>query len=558
MSIQTTDQGDQSIVAAEDSTELAVLYGSQTGNAEYLAHEIQGKASAEGHQVTVSSLDDWLRSGPRQLHRLLVVTSTHDNGHMPDNAAEFWDWLNLLGPGALNGLPYAVLSIGDSMYEDFCKAGHDIDTRLEQLGAVRVVPSIDCDVDFEFTAEKWAAPAVRELLAAAPRPAVAPMIHLLGSAEPDTTARGAERIHTARIVASRPLSAPGSAKQVMHYELAFDDGTFEYEPGDSIAVSIANSDTLVNEWLAVFDGGGLARHHDQPLRTLLKHEVELRLPHPGLIVGLARRRPDSAAILRIIALMQSGDRAQLDSWLGDRDVLDVLTDLDCLDLPIEEIVPELGRLQRRDYSISSSPLRDSGRVHITVSGVEYAGRRGTYRGAATDFLAERARDGRAFQVQRVPAHEFRLPADAVPIIMIGPGVGVAPFRAFLRHRAALGAPGRNWLFFGDQHRQLDWLYEDEFRQLTEHGLLTRLDVAFSRDQEAKRYVQHEMLANAAEIRSWIAAGAYVFVCGDKAQMAPDVDRAMAVILAGGDATESAGQQALASLKNSARYVKDVY
>lgn len=537
------------------TAELTILFGSQTGNAEYLAHQIHAKAAKAGQSVSLSSLEDWLHAGPEDIRRLLVVTSTHDNGHMPDNAAEFWDWLQGQDEGALDGLPYAVLSIGDSMYDDFCKAGHDIDSRLQQLGAMRIVDGVDCDIDFEFTAAKWAGPAVEKLFASA---AWGGAVSAGEAAAGAPSAVAGEREQRARVAEARVLSKPGSAKRVTHYELVF-DAPFDYEPGDSIAVFPTNSDELVGEWLAVFaDRDVQFGDRLRSLREVLRDDVEIRLPHPGLVVGLARIRPDQPAIRRILALIQSGDREQLDAWLWGRDVLDVLTDLDCLSVPIEELLAEMRPLQHRDYSIASSPVRDDGRVHLTVNGVSYEGTRGEYRGVATDFLAARAQDGAWFTVKRLAAHEFRLPDQSAPVVMIGPGVGIAPFRAFLRHRQAVGASGMNWLFFGDQHRDLDWLYEDELCAMQQDGGLTRLDLAFSRDHAEKHYVQDEIVKGAQELASWIDAGAYIFVCGDKSRMAPDVDRALATVLAQATGSEAGGQAALASLKSAGRYVKDVY
>lgn len=552
MTMQSSVAEGETMMVASDTAELTILFGSQTGNAEYLAFQIHGKAEKAGNNVQLASLEDWLHSGDRQLQRLLVVTSTHDNGHMPDNAAEFWDWLQQLPSGAFEGLPYAVLSIGDSMYEDFCKAGHDIDERLEALGAVRIVESIDCDIDFEFSAERWAKPAVQQLLDAQPWDGAV-------AADPDNADQtvgdkpaSSDRNRTARVVATEHLSKPGSAKYVAHYELAFDE-PFAYAPGDSLSVFPKNSDRLVSQWIEAY---GEQVVDGRPLREILAHDVELRLPHPGLIVGLSRLQPDNQSVSEIIDLIQSGSRERLDAWLWGRDVLDVITDLGCQGVPVAEVLAELRPLQHRDYSISSSPLRDDGRLHITVAGVQYERGRGEHQGTATEFLRERSEDGAPFEVRRVPAHEFTLPADDQPVIMIGPGVGVAPFRAFLRHRDATGASGRNWLFFGDQHRAYDWLYEDEFEGLAKRGVLHKLDVAFSRDQAEKLYVQHVMLAHADELRSWVEDGAYIFVCGDKTRMAADVDRALVDILGEGDS--SSGEKRVAALKAAGRYVKDVY
>lgn len=552
MSILTDFHGERAIVTGSETPDLTILYGSQTGNAEYLAYQIHTAAQKNNDSVALASLEGWLHSGERSLRRLLVVTSTHDNGHMPDNASDFWEWLKDLEPGSLAGLPYAVLSIGDSMYDDFCKAGHDIDQRLEALGAVRVVDGVDCDIDFEFTATKWAKPAVAELLGADAWEDEAPETSPGGSVT--TSAANGEHRVRARIVASRELSKPGSAKQVTHYEIAVEDGAFSYEPGDSISVFISNSDDLVDEWLRVFGDGTVAQEGEtRALVDVLRNEVELRQPHPGLIVSLSRLQPDNVAVQRLVDLIQAGEREELDAWMWGRDVLDVLADLGCLDVPIQEILDNLRPLQHRDYSIASSPVGDDGRVHLTVNGVRYDANGRAHDGAATAFLRARAEDGASFEVRRVPAHEFRLPAADVPVVMIGPGVGVAPFRAFLRHRDAVGAGGRNWLFFGDQHREHDFLYEEELGDLANRGTLTRLDLAFSRDQAEKHYVQDEVRAAGDQLREWVADGAYIFVCGDKARMAPDVDRALADVLNKG--TEGS---TLNDLRAAGRYVKDVY
>ncbi|GAA4773497.1 sulfite reductase flavoprotein subunit alpha [Citricoccus nitrophenolicus] len=540
--------------------ELTILFGSETGNAEFLAHQIQGDATNSGVETDIASLDEWLHGKEKAMSRLLLVTSTYDNGHMPSNASEFWDWLQRLEPGAFDGLPYAALAIGDSMYEDFCKATHDLDGRLEELGAVRVVDSVDCDVDFDFTAGDWYPGALEALRSSAPwaRQVVETEV------EPEPVSdeeKPADVLHSTRIAAARRLSGESSGKCVMHYELEFPDAPFEYQPGDSIAVFPRNSDALVDEWLAAFGADGRTMvtvgNRELPLADALREELELNLAHPGLLLALARLRPENELAQEGVRVIQTGDRETLDSWLWDRDVLDVLRDLDCLVLPIELVLAELRPMQHRAYSIASSPLSDGDTVHITVSAVEYDAHERTHHGAASRFLERAAETGETFTTKILPAHEFRLPADEVPVIMIGPGVGVAPFRSFLRHREASTCTGRNWLFFGDQHRAHDYLYEDEFEAQADSGLLTQVSLAFSRDQEDKHYVQHDMLTRADEIRAWLDEGAHVFVCGDKTRMARDVDNALLEILADGQSTIIAGTK-LAQLKASGRYVKDVY
>lgn len=542
---------------AVKTTSLTILFGSQTGNAEYLAHQIQEESTSDDFKVDVLSLEEWLHSSSRSLERLLVVTSTHDNGHMPDNAAPFWDWLNELEPGALEGLPYAVLSIGDSMYEDFCKAGHDIDQRLQELGAERAIESVDCDVDFEFSAAKWATRAIAALAATDSWETELAMQEPSPSNAPEPAQQ--DQRHSARVVGFRQLSIAGSTKNVVHYELAF-DGPFEYQPGDSITVFPANSEELVDQWITAFDAEDAeldGPYAGRKVRDVLRNDVELRIPHLGLVMSLSRLRPENEAVQEAAQMIQSGERSELEDWLWGKDVLDILTQLNCLALPISDVIKELRPLQHRDYSIASSPIKDDGSLHLTVNAVEYSANERTHKGVATSFLAERGLTGEPFEVRRLPAHEFRLPPNDVPVIMIGPGVGVAPFRAFLRHRDACGATGRNWLFFGDRNSAFDWIYKEEFSELLDSGVLDRLDVAFSRDGSEKHYVQDRMLANADDILQWIDEGAHIFVCGDKTRMAADVDRSLLRILAG-KFGEAGAQAELQELKSSARYVKDVY
>ncbi|MDJ1370035.1 diflavin oxidoreductase [Gulosibacter molinativorax] len=559
----TTITSSEGNTMTEDSTpvaDLKILYGSETGNAEYLAYQINEFAGEQGLTSELQSLEDWLHDEDHRISRLLIVTSTHDNGHMPTNAEDFWGWLGQLPAGAFEGLPYAVLSIGDSMYEDFCKAGHDIDGRLAELGAVRVTDSADCDIDFDLTAADWYPAALETLRETA---AWTGTIDDSGadSAEQIAEDRPQDAMVTARVVAARRLSGEGSAKHVTHYELEFEDDAFQYEPGDSIAVFPRNCDALVDEWMQLFNvaetdtvtvGGA-----EILARQALREEVELSLPHPGLLISIARVRPGNELAQDALRVIQEGDRETLDRWLWDKDIIDVLAELDCLNVTLQDVIDELRPIQHRAYSIASSPLVDGNRVHLTVSGVEYESFERHHRGTASAFLEQAAKTGEPFAAKRLPAHEFRIPEESAPVVMIGPGVGVAPFRSFLRHRVGSEASGKNWLFFGDQHRECDYLYEGEFTALEKDGRLDRLSLAFSRDQAEKHYVQDEMRRHGEELAAWLDEGGYVFVCGDKARMAPDVDRALFDVLEAQLGADSA-EARIAELKATGRFVKDVY
>lgn len=541
-----------------DTAELTILYGSETGNAEFLAHQICESATADGLQVEIAGLDEWLAREEHKLARLLIVTSTHDNGHMPGNANNYWNWLQVVEPFSLEGLPYAILSIGDSMYEDFCKAGQDLDDKLEELGALKVFDTAECDVDFEFTAGEWYPQALEALLDEDPwqqrEIEILEELKHLGEADlPEET------LYPTKVIAARRLSGPDSNKTVMHFELQSVGDVFSYEPGDSISLIPVNSESLVEEWITAFNADRnqtVECHGDsKSLFDALRYNYELSLPHPGLLLALAKLRPDNELAQDAVGVIERGDRETLEAWLWDRDVLDVLTELDCLDIPLPVVLEQLRPIQQRDYSISSSPLVDD-TIHITVSAVEYESHGRHHNGAASNFLQEAAQTGESFLTKIQPGREFSLPEDDKPVIMIGPGVGVAPFRSFLRHREAVGAKGRNWLFFGDQQRKCDYLYETEFEDLQQRESL-KVSLAFSRDQSEKHYVQHELQAHADEIREWIDKGAYIFICGDKVKMARDVDNAFMQIIANGERTITAGIK-FAQLKDSGRYVKDVY
>lgn len=557
----TETTSDMKETAVEDisaiTSDLTILYGSETGNAEFLASQILDAATESGTRANLMSLDDWAQLQTHEINRLLVVSSTYDNGHMPSNAGSFWAWLQRLEPDSLEGLPYAVLAIGDSMYEDFCKAAHDIDDQLMELGAMQVVESVDCDVDFEFTAAEWYPEALEALASVDPWE----QGELKTDVRPEPLDDSHDdRFFTAHISAHRRLSGPGSTKKVTHYELAFDE-EFEYQPGDSIAVFPQNSEELVDDWLKAFnvaeseiiEVGGV----EKPLREALREDFELSLPLPGLVLALAQLRPENETAKDAVNVIQRGDRDTLENWMWDRDVLDIIRELGCMDVPLKTVLAELRPLQHRAYSISSSPSSDANSIHITVSGVEYESHGRTHSGVASAFLDRAARNGESFRTKLLEAHEFRLPDNDARMIMIGPGVGVAPFRSFLRHREAVTATGQNWLFFGDREKEHDFLYQAEFEQWQEAGLLGQISLTFSRDQETKHYVHHEMIKRADEIREWLDDGAYIFVCGDKNRMARDVDRALMEIIANGGNSIYAGTE-MAKLKAAGRYVKDVY
>lgn len=534
--------------------DLTILYGSQTGNAEYLAYGISEQAAKTGLTVELIPLNDALQEGNLAWKRLLLVTSTHDNGHMPDNADAFWEWLQSCDEGQYRGLPYAVLAIGDSMYDDFCKAGQDFDQRLSALGAVPILDRIDCDVDFDMTSTGW----VKKLLETAPT-VEAWVPHQEVTVDPDSQYGSApEQWYEARVVGFRELTSPDSDKRVAHLDLAFDE-EFPYLPGDSIDIRPMNDMRLVTEWLESFPSVEQVRVGDEtlPFEQALRERLELRLPHIGLIGSLLETTRSSEFADRLRDMLDLGDRRAADAALRGYDVLDIVRGFRVGESELQRVIDLLRPLQARSYSIASSPRAGARALSLTVSMIAYDFEGREHRGAGTAFLESAATTGERVPVRRVAAHDFGLTESGAPLIMIGPGVGVAPFIGFLEHLELTGAENDAWLFFGDRRREHDWLYRDRLETWLDSGVLDRLSLAFSRDRPEKHYVQHEILAAAVDIREWLERGAHICICGDKDRMAHDVEEALVTVLAGGE-DEAAGRARLDELRAAGRYAKDVY
>jgi sulfite reductase (NADPH) flavoprotein alpha-component len=545
-----------------------VLYGTQTGNSEELAERAAAMLADHGLGAALAALDDVSLEELAAASHLLVITSTYGEGEMPDNAELFWEAVSADTAPRLEGLKFSVLALGDSGYEGFCQAGRVLDTRLEQLGAVRIAPRVDCDVDFEDPAGQWIADVTARLHAEAEAtgsvaagPTGAGRTGAGGRSpapsKPPRSKWNRKSPYPSRLVENRLLSGPGSAKEIRHFEFDLGDSGIEYAAGDALNVVPRNAPALVQAVLDALgadpetevDGGALADR--------LSTEWEISAPSKDLMKALAERAPDSD----LAAVLARGERETLDSWLWGRDILDLLLDHPDVRLDPAELPKLMRPLQPRAYSISSSPLTSPDRIALTVAAVRYgaAGAR-AHHGVCSTFLADRGSEEPQIGIFLQPNAAFRVPADPDrPMIMVGPGTGIAPFRAFLHERAASGAAGRNWLLFGDQHRGSDFIYSDELDGFTESGLLHRLDLAFSRDQAEKVYVQTRMLSAARELYGWLEDGGYFYVCGDASRMAKDVDRALREVVASqrGRGSEDADEY-IAALKRDKRYVRDVY
>lgn len=528
---------------------LRILYGTQTGNAEGVANDAAAAAKSQGFDVTVNGLDEIALDEFAGLKYVLIVTSTYGEGEMPDNAELFWDALSSSVAPRLEGLSYGVLALGDTGYDGFCQAGKLFDMRLEQLGASRVLTRTDCDVDYESDAAEWIQGALTALVPSSGASGIP------STPPPSAVARSGwtrKNPFVAEVAVNRLLSGAGSDKEIRHFEFALADSGIEYEAGDALSVIPENNPDLVDAIAEHFRVSADTLVDGEPLGELLGHRYEISTPSKDLL-GEVEKRADNEEFSHVL---RGGVKETLERWLYGKDILDILR-IAGDDLSVEEFVGLLKPLQHRAYSISSSPLAHPDRIHLTVASVRYRSSGRMRGGVCSTFLADRGATAKIFLQ---PNKSFRVPSDdSTPMIMVGPGTGVAPFRAFLQERAHRGATGRNWLFFGDQHRRHDFAYADEITAWQSSGVLNRLELAFSRDQADKIYVQSRMLEHGKELFGWLDEGAHFYVCGDATRMAKDVDKALHDIVAvHGGMSEDAATEYVNSLKREKRYVRDVY
>lgn len=541
--------------AAASVTRLTVLYGSQTGNARRVAERFAAEAEAAGLPVRLVRAGAYATRELASERYLAVVVSTQGEGEPPDDARGFVEFLASRRAPKLPNLHYTVLGLGDSSYPQFNAMGRAVDARLAELGAHRLAPLAEADVDIEPVAVPWTEGAlarVRDRFAHdVPVASVTPL--RVAATRPQFHR---DRPFPAPVLANQRIVSRHAGRDVRHVELSLEGSGLRYTPGDALGVWHRNPASLVEALLAALalDGDALVTFggRAQPLREWLARDRELtRLSRP-LVQAVAERASSTA----LRATLE--DSAAMKALLADHQPIDLLR-AHPADWDAAALVAALRPLTPRLYSIASSPGAVGEEVHLTVAVVDYHAHGEPHLGAASRWIADVGEDA-TLDIFVEPNERFRLPADGTrDVIMIGPGTGVAPFRAFVQERQQAGATGRNWLVFGNRHAADDFLYQLEWQQALKDGALHRLDVAFSRDQAEKRYVQHVLRERGAELYDWLAGGAHLYVCGDAAQMARDVHAALAEIVANhGGKTPEAAQALLSDWLQDGRYARDVY
>ncbi|MGE6292382.1 assimilatory sulfite reductase (NADPH) flavoprotein subunit [Aeromonas media] len=543
-----------SAAVAAPGGSLTILYGSQTGNAKGVASAIQAQAKAHGLPVTLTSMADYKPKQLKKESHLLVVVSTYGEGEPPESAVDLFEQLKKGKIGKLEGLKFAVLGLGDSSYEFFCQTGKDFDDFLSKAGAERIHELASLDVDYQEAASAWGEQAVNAVAATLSAGAAAASV--AGSVQ---QAVGHSQYHKenpfpARLSVNQKITGRDSTKDIRHIEINLEESGITYQPGDALGIWFDNDADLVGEVLALAGLNGDEATAQGPLRATLTRHFELTRLHGGFITGLADISGNAA--LKDLA----GDKAQVNALVASAQVVDVLKRFPAT-LTAEQLVKLLRPLTPRLYSIASAQSEVEEEVHLTVGVVRYPQEDGTVRsGGASSYLADRLPEDAEVRVFVEHNDNFRLPANPdTPVIMVGPGTGIAPFRAFMQEREAQGAEGKNWLFFGNPHFTQDFLYQVEWQRYVKSGLLSKISLAFSRDQANKIYVQDRLREAGLELYQWLEAGAHFYVCGDANHMAKDVQEALLDVISDhGHKSREEAEEYLSELRRAKRYQRDVY
>lgn len=540
------------VPAAKPRAPLTILYASESGNTETLAGKAKKAAQKHGLDAKVFDMADADLSLLAKSKNIVVYAATWGEGDPPSRAIDFYQALMSDAAPRIDGVRFAVLALGDTAYTQFCAIGKAIDARLEELGGVRVADRVDLDLDYAKQAADWTEKSLAKL-APQEAPAGGTVVHVdfggaaVPASDDDEPRYTAENPLEAEIATLINLNGTGSTRETWHAEFAFDDPAFTYQPGDAVGLIPENDPVLVDELLKA---AGLAS--DAALLLKLQKSYDVTTLSRSAVENYAKLtgRGDVKALLEGEAYPK---------FATDRQLVDLFETYP-EKLTAEQLISLLRPLPGRLYSVASSLKAHPGEAHLLVGAVRWESHGKVRKGVSSTYLGERRKVGSTAKIYVKPNRHYRLPADGhTPIIMIGAGTGVAPYRAFVEERVATGAKGKSWLFFGERNFTNDFLYQLEWQDYLASGDLTRIDLAFSRDQPEKIYVQHRLWERRADIAGWLEDGAHLYICGDEKGMAKDVDQTLVKILA--EATkgdEEAGRAKLKELTKAGRYQRDVY
>ncbi|OKL35322.1 assimilatory sulfite reductase (NADPH) flavoprotein subunit [Domibacillus mangrovi] len=542
------------------SKEVTILYGSQTGNAQGLANNASKTLEGRGFQVTVSSMSDFKPNNLKKVQNLLIVVSTHGEGDPPDNALSFHEFLHGRRAPKLDDLRFSVLSLGDSSYEFFCETGKQFDKRIEELGGERIVPRVDCDLDFDEPAAEWIESVLNNLSEVqAVGSAVAPAS--VAATARETVYSRTNPFH-AEVLENLNLNGRGSNKETRHLEISLEGSGLTYQPGDALGIYPQNDPELVNELILALNSNPdetvtINKQGDiRSLREAFTSHYEITILTKPFLEKIAQL----TSIDELHELIGGGNEEKLKEYIEGRDLLDVIKDFGPFDVSSQEFVDLLRKMPARLYSIASSLDANPDEVHVTIGAVRYTTHGRDRNGVCSILCSERLEPGDTLPIYIQHNQNFKLPENPnTPIIMVGPGTGIAPFRSFMQEREEIGTKGKSWLFFGDQHFVTDFLYQTEWQKWLKDGVLTKMDVAFSRDTDEKVYVQHRMLEHSKELFEWLEQGASLYVCGDEKNMAHDVQNTLIdIIEKEGNMNREKAEAYVANMQQQKRYQRDVY
>ena len=547
------------LAPAIETRTLTVLYGTETGNSRGLAKTVAEAAKQQGIVATISDMADYKTRKLKDEQDLLVITSTHGEGDPPQSAVAFFEFLEGRKAPKLPDLRFAVLALGDSTYEKYCEGGKRIDRRLEELGATRLAARVDCDVDFDEAAPAWIKAVVAKLAPQDFAPTLAPATARAPAMPAATSAFDKQNPFAATVIDNIVLTGRGSSKETRHIELSLQGSGLVYEPGDALGVVPRNDPAVVE---AVLESVGLAadapvavKDKQLALGDALSSTFEVSAVTPRFIDHWAELS-GAAALARLRGPEQVEARS---AFMREHHVVDILRQFPVKGIDADSLLRGLRPLQPRLYSISSSLAAVPDEAHLTVGTVRYDLDGQPRAGVASSYLAQHAAPDAVVPVYIQSNPHFRLPQDEAAVLMIGAGTGVAPYRAFMQEREARGASGRSWLVFGERNFRSDFLYQAEWQGLLKDKVLTRMDVAFSRDRTPKAYVQDCLRQNSRDVYAWLEEGAHIYVCGDAAHLAPDVHATLLDIIVNESGRDTAAAaDYLAALQRDNRYQRDVY